>query len=226
MRLKLLPVFMLGISMLLAACGEEARTPAATAPATSVEPSLPPPTVELNGPTPTPVKPSEGGVTLKKAHETADKLVKAWHADAFYTAVYNPPDTGYGIDAAGKSLQWYFETFSPSTAQRATWLVQSTAEGNAAAAKSIEDTLDKERAQLLENRKLPDFGTLIDTDRLMEVARQNGGGKSDRPVGLRLAKPPKEGDPLAVDLLFNNGGKVLRLRIDMQSGKPVDNTKG
>lgn len=168
---------------------------------------------------------TSGGLTLKKAYALVEPEVKSWQKDAAYTAVFNP-ERGSGLDNEGRAGQWFFETISPATLKRATWLVEVSADGKATATKSIEDTLDKERASLLESRKLPDITTLIDTDRLMEVARQNGGTSSDRPVGIRLAKPPKEGDPIAVDLLFSSGGKVTRLRIDMQSGKTVENIKG
>lgn len=230
MRQKLiLTIFILVFGTILAACGESstitsapttaAATTVATTAITTVAPATTAPvftTVAAN---------SAGGLTLKQAYAIAEPEVKIWQKDAVFTTIFNPEGSS-GLNADGQAVQWYFETLSPATQKRATWLVASNAGSKATATKSLEDTLDKDRAGLLENRKLPDISTLIDTDRLMEVARQNGGKTSDRPVGIRLSKPAKEGDPLAVDLLFSSGGQVVRLRIDMQTGKPVENIKG
>lgn len=166
------------------------------------------------------------GVTMKTAYAAVAPVVKAWQDDAVYTAVYNPLDSGIGMNEQGRAAQWYFDTVSASTKKRATWLVNTGADGKPVASKSIEDELPDDRVQLLVNHKLPAIDSLIDTDRLMAVARDNGGTKSDRPVGTRLASPAKEGDPLAFDLVFYQGDNVVRLRIDAVSGKLVENVKG
>ncbi len=168
----------------------------------------------------------QGGLTLKAAFGLADPEIKGWQSDVVYISMSNPPDNNIGMDPLGKSQQWYFEALSPTTFKRSFWLVKSSPEGKGVATKSTEDTLSKERSQQAEGRKLPPLADLIDTNRLMEIARQNGGTKSDRAVGTRLARSSKEGEALAFDLLFYEGEKVLRLRIDAQSGKLLDVAKG
>ena len=168
---------------------------------------------------------TSGGLTLKKAVAAADPLVKAWKGDAVYVSIFIPEDDKVGMDGSGRAQQWFLETISPGGFQHAFWLVKSGG-GGPAVSKATEDTLSKDRGQNAVDRQLPPIASLIDTDRLMEVARQNGGDKSDRPVGTRLARSTKEGEVLAFDLLFYKGEDVVRLRIDAQSGKPVENVKG
>ncbi len=177
-------------------------------------------------PATSPTTEGSGGLTMKGAFALVDPAVKGWQSDAVYLSIFNPPDSNVGMDSEGRSLQWYFEVLSPATLKRSNWLVKSSPDGKATATKSTEDVLAKDRAQLFESRKLPPINDLIDTKQLFEIARQNGATKSDRPVGTRLARSPKEGDPLAFDLIFYTGDQVLRLRIDAQTGKLVENVKG
>jgi hypothetical protein len=163
---------------------------------------------------------------MKAAYALADPQIKGWKSDAVYFSIFNPLDSKVGMDSQGRSLQWYFEVLSPSSLQRSNWQVKSSPDGKGTVTKSTEDTLPKDRMQLYESLKLPPVSDLIDTDQLMKVARENGGTKSDQPVGFRLARSSKEGDPLAFDLLFYTGDDVLRLRIDAQSGKLIENVKG
>ncbi len=167
-----------------------------------------------------------GGITLKAAFAVVDPAVRAWKSDAVYVSVFNPEDNKTGMDAQGRAGQWYFEAISPASFQHAFWLVKVEAGNSPVASKTTEDTLSKVRGQAAVDHKLPPVTGLIDTDQLMKVAQENGGKASDRPVGTRLAQPAKDGDPLAFDVLFYNGSNVVRLRIDAQSGKLVDNAKG
>jgi hypothetical protein len=163
---------------------------------------------------------------MKAAYTVVAPMINGWKPGAILVSVFTPPDSDIGMDSGGRASQWYFEALEPGTGQHSTWLVKAGPGGKSSGEKSIEDVLPRDRADLLESHKLPPLSTLIDTDRLMEVARENGGTKSDQPIGIRLASPAKEGDPLAFDLLFYNGDQVLRLRIDAQSGKLVENVKG
>ncbi len=244
-KFRLLSGLSLLLVGLLAACGDAATaTPGSISPTAPVATSAATASVTAQptgGTVPTAVGPTSptnttvpsttatvgaGGLTMKKAFAQLEPQVKTWQADAVYISISNPPDSPIGIDPEGRSQGWFFETLSPSTTKHAFWLVSSDATGKATVAKSIEDSLPKDRTVLLGGRKLPEIGSLIDTDQLMQVARQNGGTASDRPVGTRLARSAKEGEPLAFDLLFYKGEDVVRLRIDAQSGKPVENEKG
>lgn len=166
------------------------------------------------------------GLTMKAAYAVIAPMITGWKPAAILITVFTPPDSDIGVDSSGQASQWFFEALVPGTGEHSTWLVKAGPGGKSSGQKSIEDVLPKDRAQLLESHKLPPLNALIDTDRLMEVARENGGTKSDQPIGIRLASPAKEGDPLAFDLLFYKGDQVLRLRIDAQSGKLVENVKG
>lgn len=244
-KFRLLSGLSLLLVGLLSACGDAATaTPGSISPTAPVATSAATASVTAQptgGTVPTAVGPTSptnttvpsttatvgaGGLTMKKAFAQLEPQVKTWQADAVYISISNPPDSPIGIDPEGRSQGWFFETLSPSTTKHAFWLVSSDATGKATVAKSIEDSLPKDRTVLLGGRKLPEIGSLIDTDQLMQVARQNGGTASDRPVGTRLARSAKEGEPLAFDLLFYKGEDVVRLRIDAQSGKPVENEKG
>lgn len=224
-RVVLLLLFMLPV--LFAACGGETE---ATPASSSTSPASDPTIAGIINTVPiapvTPVKTPDGGLTLKGAFALADPPIRAWKADAVYIAIFNPLDSQTGMDEQGRSLEWYFQVLSPSAGQRSNWLVKSTPDGKATTTKSTEDTPPKSEVQLLENRKLPPITSLIDTDQLREVARQNGGSKSDRPVGTRLARSTKEGEPLAFDLLFYQADTVLRVRVDAQTGKTLENVKG
>ena len=231
MKFKL--VLLLGLVCLclgLAACGEDATsTPAATLAPTAAPTTLAATTAAASpgsAALPT-IAPALGdGLTMKQAYALVSPMITGWNSDAVLVTVFTPPDLPVGLNSAGQAPQWYFEAVVGSSGKHSTWLVKSGADGKSSAEKSIEDTIPADQAKLMEAAKLPPLNTLIDTDRLMEVARANGGTKSDQPIGIQLASPAKEGDPLAFDLVFYNGNDVLRLRIDAQSGKLVENTKG
>lgn len=163
---------------------------------------------------------------MKAAYAVVSPMISGWNANASLVSVFTPPDSPVGLNPAGQAPQWYFEALVAKSGQHSTWLVKSMPDGKSSVEKSIEDVLPADQAKLLEASRLPPLNTLIDTDRLMEVARANGGAKSDQPIGIQLSSPAKEGDPLVFDLVFYNGNDVLRLRIDAQSGKLVENTKG
>lgn len=233
MKFKL--VLLLGLFCLgLAACGDEATptstvtftptTGATTAQTTTLAATSSTTPGSLSLPT---IAPTLGdGMTMKQAYAVVSPMITGWNANAVLVTVFTPPEATVGLNAAGQAPQWYFEAIDPTTGQHSTWLVKVAPDGKASAEKSIEDTLPADQAKMMDAAKLPPLNTLIDTDRLMEVARDNGGTKSDQPIGIQLASPAKEGDPLAFDLVFYNGNDVLRLRIDAQSGKLVENTKG
>jgi len=229
--LKFKLVILLGLICLgLAACGDEATsTPAptlapTTAPATTSAASVPATSGGIALPT---IAPTLGdGMTMKQAYAVVSPMITAWNPNAVLVTVFTPPDATVGLNGAGQAPQWYFEVIDPTSGQHSTWLVKVAPDGKGSAEKSIEDVLPADQAKMMDAVKLPPLNTLIDTDRLMEVARANGGTKSDQPIGIQLASPAKEGDPLAFDLVFYNGNDVLRLRIDAQSGKLVENTKG
>lgn len=214
----------------LAACGSESTPttqPTATTAATptaAVAPTTAAPATTAASSLPTIA--TQDGLTMKTAYAAVEPMIMAWNPKAVLISVFTPPDSGVGMDSQGRASQWFFEALAPATWQHSTWLVKALPGGKNSAEKSIEDILPADLAQLMEDHKLPPINTLIDTDRLMQVARDNGGTKSDQPLGIRLESPPKEGDPLAFDLVFYNGDQVLRLRIDAQSGKLVENTKG
>ena len=169
---------------------------------------------------------NKAGLTLKAAWATAEPQIKSWQADAVFVSVFNPPDSSLGIDLTGRASQWYIEAVSLAALKRSNWLVSVEADGKATVIKSTEDELDQTKAEGLNSRALPALATLIDTNRLFEIARQNGGNKSDKPLGIHLAQPLKEGEPLVFDLVFYNGEQVLRLRIDAYNGELVENVKG
>jgi hypothetical protein len=230
LKFNKLILFLMPLVLLLAACGSE-DTP--IPPTTSATSSVAPTVLAVLSPTASSITlPTIGltggeGLTMKAAYTVIAPMITAWKSDAILVSVFTPPDSDIGMDSEGRASQWYFEALGPGTGQHTTWLVKAGAVGGKSSGeKSIEDVLPKDRADLLESHKLPPLSTLIDTDRLMEVARENGGTKSDQPIGIRLASPAKESDPLAFDLLFYNGDQVLRLRIDAQSGKLVENVKG
>jgi hypothetical protein len=239
LKLKKLVLFLIPLVLLLAACGNEATpspqsqtttgpTPAATtSKAATSATALTPATAGISMPTIAAPQEAQGdGLTMKAAYAVVSPMITAWNSKASLVAVFTPPDSEIGLDSNGRASQWFFEVFDPISAQHSTWLVKALPGGKSSGEKSIEDVLPKDRADLLESRKLPLLSTLIDTDRLMQVARENGGTKSDQPIGIRLVTPAKESDPLVFDLLFYTGDDVLRLRIDAQSGKLVENVKG
>ncbi len=211
----------------LAACGEEAtpvsRSTTTAAPTLSAVAASAP----ANAPTMSTIGVTQGnGLTMKAAYAVVAPMITAWNANTILVSVFTPPDNNVGMDSGGRASQWYFEALAPATSQHSTWLVKTVSGGKSSGEKSIEDVLPNDLTQLMGSHKLPPLNTLIDSDRLMEVARENGGTKSDQPLGIRLESPAKEGDPLAFDLVFYTGDQVLRLRIDAQSGKLVENVKG
>ncbi len=233
------------VSLSLSACGEEATPTTVTSPVQVTGPALAisagntvttkistattgSPTVGPSGtgaPTSAAV-PAGLGLTMQGAYTVAEPAIRAWQADALLISIFNPPDSPVGLDAQGQAPQWFFEAFSPVTARRSFWLVKSEEGSKFVAGKTTEDQLPTSRTQLLESRKLPPIISLIDTGRLLQVARENGGSRSDRPLGIQLARSGVEGEPLAFDLVFYMGENVIRLRVDAQSGKLLENVKG
>jgi hypothetical protein len=161
---------------------------------------------------------------MKEAYAVAEPQIKAWQPDQILFSIFNTPDSGKGIGMDGRSAEWNFQAVSAKANKRATWRVTAGNGGKGQASKSGEEDLRPGEAGSV--TALPPVSSLIDSNQLMAVARQNGGDKSDSPVGFFLAQPLKEGDPLAVDLVFYKGNDVVRLRIDMRDGKLVQNTKG
>jgi hypothetical protein len=161
---------------------------------------------------------------MKEAYTAAEPQIKAWQGDQYLFSIFNSLDSGIGIDMAGRSAEWNFQAISPKVKKRATWLVKAPQGSKATVTKTGEEELSAD--DLNGSTALPPVNSLIDSSQLMNVAKQNGGDKSDSPVGFFLRQPIKEGDPLAVDLVFYKGNDAVRLRIDMQSGKVVQNDKG
>ncbi len=243
MRLRENKKFLVGfvlpfIIMLLAGCGGEATNtsaPATTAPATTAATTAPAATATkiattaatttAAAPTAVEVGNKTGGLTMKEAYALAEPQMKAWQEDRVLFSIFNTLDSGIGINPDGKSAQWNFQVVSPKVNKRATFLVKADKDGKVAyVSKTGEETLSAAEAKA--SPALPPVTSLIDSSQLMSVAKQNGGDKSDSPVGFFLRQPIKEGEPLAVDLVFYKGNDVVRLRIDMQSGKIVQNDKG
>ncbi|NWJ96103.1 MAG: hypothetical protein HXX20_09995 [Chloroflexi bacterium] len=166
------------------------------------------------------------GLTMKEAYTLVESQIKAWQTDQLLFSIFNSMDTdsGVGIDSEGRSVEWNFQAISPKLNKRATWLVKSSSNSKPSVTKTGEEDLTP--ADTTSTLALPPVNSLIDSNQLMTIARQNGGDKSDTPVGFYLMQPIKTGDPLAVDLVFYKGNDVVRLRIDMQSGKLVQNDKG
>lgn len=244
---KLLPLLMLLlISLLLAACGEDATTPnsssttapasATTVSASTTAASAPKTTAATtaaasattaaasSGSGATAAPGASGGLTMKEAYALAEPQIKAWQSDQFLFSIFNSPDTGIGISPDGRSAEWNFQAISVKVNKRGTWLVKADKDAKPAVTKTGDEELMPADAK--GSSPLPPVSSLIDSSQLMSVAKQNGGDQSDNPVGFFLTQPLKVGDPLAVDLVFYKGNNVVRLRIDMQSGKLVANDKG
>jgi hypothetical protein len=163
---------------------------------------------------------------MKEAYNFADPLVKKWQADAVYVAVFNNPESTVGIGADGRCPEWLFQAVSVKLNKRGTWLVKTDTAGKTTATQTGDEELPADMAKAQADRSLPPISTMIDSSDLMAVARQNGGDKSDRPVGFFLSKPPKEGDPLAFNLVFVQGNKTIPLRVDALTGKVLDIARG
>lgn len=166
------------------------------------------------------------GATMKEAYSVVEPLVKKWQADAIYIAIFNNLDNPIGISPDGRSPEWYFQAVSAKVNKRGTWVVKPDAANKPAASQTGDEDLPADMIKTQTTRSLPAISTMIDSSELMAVARQNGGDKSDRPVGFYLAKPPKEGDPLAFNLVFTQGSKTIPLRIDALTGKVLDIARG
>ncbi len=229
------PIFLL----ILTACGGDAtNTPVPISPTTTAATTAPvitttAPTTALITAAPTTAVPGttaattpgvSSGLTMKEAYTAAESQIKAWQPDQVLFAIFNSLDSGIGINPDGRSAEWNFQAVSVKTGKRGTWLVKAGKDGKPAVTKTGDEELSPAEAK--DSPALPPVSQLIDSSRLMEVARQNGGDKSDNPVGFFLRQPIKVGDPLAADLIYYKGGNVLRLRIDMQTGKLVPNVQG
>lgn len=161
---------------------------------------------------------------MKEAYALAEPQIKSWQGDQFLFSIFNTPDSGKGINPEGRSAEWNFQAISAKENKRGTWLVRAGKDGKGEVSKTGEEELRPGEAKAIS--PLPPVSSLIDSPQLMNIAKQNGGDKSDNPVGFFLAQPLKEGDPLAVDLVFYKGSDVVRLRINMRDGTLVQNTKG
>lgn len=244
-----LPVLVLLLTiLLLAGCGGDSTTTTAPAQTTSVATTAPAqttvaPTTAASAQTTraattaagttvaattaagsTTIASSTGGLTMKEAYAQAESQIKAWQADQFLFSIFNSLDSGVGINPDGRSAEWNFQAVSVKANKRGTWLVKAGADGKPGVSKTGDEDLLPADAKA--SSALPPVSSLIDSSQLMTIAKQNGGDKSDSPVGFFLSQPVKFGDPLAVDLVFYKGSNVVRLRVDMQSGKLVANDKG
>jgi len=228
------------LTLSLVGCGGEATSPTvstsattAPVPATTVAPNtiIAPvvvtaatTTVVTSGAVATTATPGAAGLTMKEAYTAAEPQIKLWQPDQVLFSIFNSLDSGVGINPEGRSAEWNFQAVSVGLNKRATWLVKAGADGKPGVTKTGEEQISPADAK--NSPALPAVSSLIDSSQLMTVAKQNGGDKSDSPVGFFLRQPIKVGDPLAVDLVFYKGNEVVSLRIDMQSGKVVPNVKG
>jgi plastocyanin len=175
--------------------------------------------------TPTPAPGAKGGATMKEAFVTVEQQVKNWESDAVYVSVFNNLEKQLGIEPDGRSTEWFFQTVSVKAGKRITWLAVVT-DGKINVTRSSEEDLPEDRLKFQAEQALPPINNLIDTNELMAVARQNGGDKSDRPVGFRLAKSAKEGAALSFDLIFEQNNKTILIRVDALTGKLLENARG
>ncbi len=204
--------------------------PTATSPGQPLPTLIPttsPPTRAVNientsSPTPTPHLNS--GLTMKEAYALAKPQMEAWQPDQVFFSIFNSLESGIGIEPDGRSNEWNFQAVSIKLSRRVTWLVKSGKGLKPTVSRTGDEELSPAEAQ--SSTALPPVTQLIDSNQLMEIARQNGGDKSDTPVGFFLRQPVKAGEPLTVDLVFYKGNNALSLRIDMKTGKLVPNVKG
>jgi hypothetical protein len=236
-KLSIFAVLLL-VSLMLAACSGSPtanfeNTPAVTLKpvtgnATAASGNAPAKTITTNEPTPAPAKtedanPTTTGLTMKQAFSLAEPEAKKWQGDVVFVRVLNGEDVGINPD--GRSLVWFFQAVSVKLGKRGTWQVK-TESGKANVTQSGNEELPTDILKALSTQGLPPVSTLIDSSELMNVAKQNGGDKSDRPVGISLAMPAREGDPLAFNLVFYQGTKITPLRIDALTGKVLDIARG
>lgn len=185
-------------------------------------------TITTNDPTPAPTQtenttPTSTGLTMKQAFAVADPEIKKWQNDVVLTRVLNGQEAGVNSD--GRSVEWFFQAVSVKLGKRGTWQVKSEG-GKAQVNQTGNEELPTDILTALSTQGLPPVTTMIDSNELMNVAKQNGGDKSDRPVGVSLSMPAKVGDPLAFNLVFYQGTKVVPLRIDALTGKVLDIARG
>jgi hypothetical protein len=163
---------------------------------------------------------------MKEAFVAVDVQVKGWESDAVYVAIFNNLEKQVGIEPDGRSAEWYFQAVSLKAGRRVTWWAVTQPGGKINVTKSGDEDLPADKLKFQAEQALPPITSLIDTNELMAVARQNGGDKSDQPVGFRLAKSAKEGASLSYDLIFQQAGKSVLIRVDAQTGKLLDNARG
>jgi hypothetical protein len=162
---------------------------------------------------------------MKEAFAVVDQQVKSWQQDAVYVSVFNNLEKQLGIEPDGRCTEWFFQAISVKASKRTTWLV-TWDNGKLAVTKSGEEDLPEDNVKFQAEQALPPIPSLIDTNEVMAVARANGGDKSDRPIGFRLAKSAREGASLSFDLIFEQGSKTLLIRVDALTGKILDNARG
>lgn len=177
-----------------------------------------------SGPTVTPGP--KGGVTMKEAYALVAPKIKDWSGDAVLTTIAIDQDDPVGLLSDGRAGSWVFTAVSASKLKQANWTIKTPPGSKPSVSDPFVNDLDQERVTEQVNAALPPVSSLIDSNKLMEIARQNGGDKSDVPVGFELHKPAKQTDPLAFNLVFQNGQQVTPLRIDAQTGKLLENVKG
>ena len=190
--------------------------------------STPPTTVATPGgdATPTATPGTKAGATMKEAFVAVDTQVKGWESDAVYVAIFNNLEKQIGIEPDGRSAEWYFQAVSLKAGRRVTWWAVAQPGGKINVTKSGDEDLPADKLKFQAEQALPPILSLIDTNELMAVARQNGGDKSELPIGFRLAKSAKEGAPLSFDLIFQQAGKSVLIRVDALTGKLLDNARG
>ncbi len=176
------------------------------------------------GPTTTPGP--KGGVTMKEAYNLVAPQIQVWAKDAVLTTIALDPDDPNGLLSDGRADSWFFTAVSPSLSKQDNWQVSAAVGAKPMVMETVNGDLDQEELANQIGNALPPVSSLIDSNRLMEIARQNGGDKSDVPVGFQLHKPAKQTEALAFNLVFQNGKQVTPLRIDAQTGKLLDNVKG
>jgi hypothetical protein len=227
------------VSGWLAACNSATTTTFENTPAVTLKPvnSAPAQTNQANQPTqattnnqpaPSPAKtesanPTATGVTMKQAYTLAEPMIKKWQADVVLVRILNAENIGISPD--GRSLEWFFQAVSVKLGKQGSWSVK-TEGGKANVTQSGDEELPTDQIKALASLALPPVANMIDSSELMNIAKQNGGDKSDRPIGFRLAMPTTEGAPLVFFMVFYQGSKTIPLRIDALTGKIIEQARG
>jgi hypothetical protein len=106
-----------------------------------------------------------GGNTALAAYKLALPLATQWKSDAVLLEIQTAPPAPLAADGSIKPLMWMVNFYSPSAGATNNVMVQGgkATLGNRAANKMTDD------------RSVPDPASLMDSDRAVSIAEQNGG---------------------------------------------------